>query len=137
MAFLHRVRVVASLELLARVIPNRLEHEEARLSVGSRLGAEETVLEQRLDAVEVGSAHRVRRIEAESAGEDAQPREQAPVLFVQQIEAPVERCAQRLLALGTVARAAAQKFEPPAEPRKERLRRQELHPRRGELDRER
>ena len=77
------------------------------------------------------------RIETEASGEDAQACEHRLLLRVEQVEAPVERRAQRLLALGPVARAAAEELEPLPEAREQRLRRQQLDAGRGELDRER
>ena len=70
-------------------------------------------------------------------GEDAQACQHLLLIRVEQVEAPVERRAQRLLPLGPVACAAAEELEPLPEAREQRLRRQQLDPGRGELDRER
>jgi hypothetical protein len=56
---------------------------------------------------------------------------------LEQVVAPFDRCAQRPLALGRVARTTRQEIERRVEPFEEPLGREQLHPRRGQLDRER
>jgi len=136
-AFTQLVRLIVILELHARVVPDRLEHEEARLAVGLLLRTQQVDLEQSLDRVEACVADRLRRLESKATREDAQPAEQALLLLGEELEAPVERCAQGLLALRPVARAAAKELQPLAESREECLGRKELHARGRELDRKR
>src|SRR5207249_11738862 len=119
------------------VVSNRLEHEESRLPVGSLFRAQQAVLEQDLNGVEIGITHPFGRIEAEAAGKDARARKEALLTRVQEIEAPIERGAHRLLPLGAVARPATKEVEPLAEAREQGLRRQQLDPCGGKLDRER
>ena len=56
---------------------------------------------------------------------------------VEQVVAPLDRRAQRPLALGQVARAAGEERERRVEPLQQRRRGEQPHPRGGELDRER
>ena len=83
------------------------------------------------------SADRLRGIETETAGEDAQAREHASA--VPRRAGRSSSRARRAASAGARAgRApAAEELEPLAEPREQRLRRQQLDARRGELDRER
>src|SRR5207302_8068535 len=69
--------------------------------------------------------------------ERGQPREQALLAGVEQIVAPVDRRAQRLLALGRVADAAGQQREAAPEAAEDLGRPEHLHARRRELDRKR
>ena len=57
--------------------------------------------------------------------------------WAEQIEAPRERGAQRLMPLGEIALAPAQQRQRLVETRQHRLRRQHAHPGGGELDRQR
>ena len=67
----------------------------------------------------------------------ARPREELPVLRAEQVVAPVDRRAERLLARRLVARPAGEQLEAPLEPGEQRLRREQLRARGRELDRER
>ena len=58
-------------ELLGRVLPDRLEHPVAPLRE-----AEEALVDERLERVEVGVTHVLRRSESASAGEHGEAREQ-------------------------------------------------------------
>ena len=70
------------------------------------------------DAVVAGDpAHRLGRLERPAAGEHAEAREQPLLLRVEQVVAPVDRAAQRPLALRQVARARRQQRQPVAEAR--------------------
>ena len=90
-----------------------------------------------LQHLERGAGHRLGGVELAAAGERAQRGERVLLVAVEQVEAPVERRAQRLLALGRVARAAVEDRERIAQARRQRRRRQHAEPGRRELDRQR
>ena len=69
--------------------------------------AEEALLDERLERVEVGLAHLLGRLERAAAGEDGEAGEEALLFWREQVVRPVDRRAQGALALGEVARAAA------------------------------
>ena len=92
-----------------------------------RLGSKQVLLEERLDAVqdvepgllgdELGAAQR------ETPDEDGEAREELLLLRVEELVAPVDRRAQRPLALGqTGTRHRLQQLEPAAEPLEDRAR---------------
>ena len=72
--------------------------------------------------------------EVEAAGEHRQAVEQPPGVLVEEVVAPGDRAAQRLLARRQVARAGGQQVELVLQPAEDRLGRQELDPRGGQLD---
>ena len=84
-------------------------------------------------------AHRLRGLEREAAGEHARARANSRLASgVEQVVAPADRGAQRLLALRRVARAAAEQVEPARRGgRGSSGGREDLDPRGGELDRQR
>ena len=61
------------------------------------------------------------RLELAAADEHGEPREQPPLALVEQVVAPGDRAAQRLLALRQVARAGRQDAELVLEPLEDRL----------------
>ena len=69
--------------------------------------------------------------------EDGEAREERLLVGAEQVVAPVDRRAERLLARGQVARAAGEEVEALLEPGEQRLRGEQLGARGGELDRER
>jgi hypothetical protein len=104
-----QLRALAELvEPLARVLADRLEHAVAPLPVGPLLLADEVVLEQGLEVVEVGLADGFGGLQPAPAGEDREPREQRLLRLVQEPVAPVDRAAERLLARRQVTRAGRQ-----------------------------
>ena len=107
------VGLAACLESLERVRADRLEHREARLAVGLLLLAEQAVVDQRRQARQepVAAADRLGGLERAAADEDGEAREQRLLVGAEQLVAPVDRRAQRLLALGQVARAAGEELE--------------------------
>ena len=137
------LELAGRVELLERVLADRLEHPEARLAVGVLAQPQQqALLDERVEVFE-GVARAVRvadgrgRLEPEAADEDGQAPEQRLLPLEQQVVAPGDRVAQRPLALVGVLGAAGQQGQPLVEPAQERLRRERAHPRRGQLDRER
>src|SRR5262249_36950961 len=99
--------------------------------------AQQAALEKDLDGIEIRATDLVRRIEPKTAGENADAREEALYFDVQEIVAPIECRAKRLLPLRPVARYAAKHVRALVEPREECLRGQQPHARGRELDGER
>ena len=95
------------------------------------------MVDERSGHVERGVADGNGGLERAAAGEDRQAREQALLVGVEELVAPADGVAKGLMACRLVARAAAQEIEALVEPLEHRLRRKELRPRRGELERER
>ncbi len=73
----------------------------------------------------------------EAAGEDRQPAEQPSIGLVEQLVAPVDRAAQRALAIGSIDCRNLQQVETSFEPVQQLGRRQQLQARRGKLERQR
>ena len=76
------------------------------------------------------AAHRLGHLQVETAAEHRQPVDEAPSPVVEQVVAPADRAAQRLLALGDVAGSDRQQLEVMLEPSQDLIRRQD-DPRRG------
>src|SRR5438309_1793023 len=91
--------LLAQCKQLSRVLPDRLEKQETALA--DRL--EEAPVDQTGDLVEVGSGDDLRGFDGETAGEDGEPAERALQWLLQQLVAPGDRRAQRLLPLRRVA----------------------------------
>ena len=123
--------ILVRLELLERVLADRLQHPEP-LAVP----LQQAVVDERRDAVEGRVAHGDRGLQGEASA-DGQPSEELLLLGAQEVVAPGIRVAQRSVALGEVAGAAAEQVEPLVEQREHRLRGQELRAGRCELDRKR
>ena len=130
-------------EVLGGELVDRVELAEAA-DAFDLLGLDEALVGQRHDPVEhvaadlVGRpADRLGRLDVEAAGERGQPPQEPPLALAQQVVAPGDRAAQRLLALGQVARSRGQHAELLLEAAQDRVGRQELRPGRRQLDRER
>ena len=123
-------------EPLECVVPHRLEHRETRLGVCAPL--DEAVVDERRESVEEAprAAHGLCLLEAPASDEDRQPGKQALLFLREQIQAPLDRRAEGLLALRHVVGAARQQVEAP-EPVEQSGRREHLRPRGGQLDRQR
>ena len=100
------------------------------LAVGRLLDLDQALVDERHQPVEDvatdlrrRTADRLGRREVAAAGEDGQPIEQPLPAVVEQVVAPGDRAAQRLLALGQVARAGRQDVELVIEPDQDRVRR--------------
>ncbi len=128
-------------QALRGVIADRLQHEEPRLAVIRLDLPHEALVHERSHAVEgvevAAGGDRLRRLEREPAAEHREPAEEPLLGFVEQVVAPGDRAAERLLALREVARAAREQLERLPQARQDRLGLEELHARRRELDRER
>ncbi len=133
-------------QLLRGVLPDGLQHHDARRGVDGPVGlAGEALGEQGREAVEGVEVARggpgmgdhlldeVRR----RAGEHRQHLEQPLLPGVEELVAPFDRGPHRLLAERQVAGAAAEHRQPALEPPEERLRREQVEAGRRQLDRQR
>jgi hypothetical protein len=139
----HRLDLAGLGQPLPAILPHRLEQPVARL-VAARLG-----LHQRLgDQLEEQLEHVVRDhlaaggdglggLEREAAGEDRQPAPERPLGRRQQVVAPPDHRAQRLVPGQGGAAPLGQEAEAVVQASGDLLRGQSGHPRGGQLDRER
>ena len=128
----HHLRLLAACRKpLTGVLPDRLEHPEALCRV-----AEEALVDQRLQRVEVHPGDRVGRLHRAAAAEDGQSGEQPLLVGLEQFVAPLDGGAQRLLARIGVPPALEQ-VEPPRQPLEDLLGRQHARARRRQLQGER
>ena len=103
-------RLVTGLgEALERVLAHGLEHLEAAGRPRSRGSGPSA---WRAPSSACRPAHRLGRLERPAADEDAELREHRLHVRIEQVVAPADRRAQRLLALRGVARAGAEQVEP-------------------------
>ena len=142
MAAPQRLAVAALGQPLERVLANRLQHPEAWLAAGHALGAEQVVAQERFHTVDdvelevpgdgVGSSQR------EAADEDAEAREEHLLLLGQEVEAPLDRGAQRPVPLGhACAGLGPQELEPLTQAHEDVARREQLDSCGGQLEGER
>ena len=119
-------RLAARLQPLQRVLADRLQHAEARRAGRARRLPQQAAGSAR-DAAAPSSrrpgrqplavrraGRRPRRLPSAAAGEDGQPPEERLLRSVEQVVAPGDGVAQRLLAGRQVARAAGQQRQPRA-----------------------
>jgi hypothetical protein len=76
-------RVLGFLEALGCELPDRLEHPEPLLAQAARAAAQQALVEQRRERVELCLADRFRRLERAAAAEHRELREQAPLVVVE------------------------------------------------------
>ncbi len=127
------VGLAGLLELLGRVLANRLEHQEA--VVRDRLQKAE--IDERAQRVEVRVTNLLGGGKWEAPGKDREPAEEDLRLRVEQVVTPLDRCPQCSLVFRDVPGAAGEKGQGVIEALQKQIRAQELRARRGELDRER
>ena len=109
-------------------------------SIRTRLwsaSADQAVERRRRPSSAAGPQHGLGRLEVAAADEHRQAVEEPALAVVEQVVAPGDRAAQRLLARRQVARPGGQDVELMLEPVEDRVGREELDACRGELDRER
>ena len=137
------VRLAARLESLEGVLADRHEHAEARVALDVRL-AQQALIDELAQAREDVRADLVSRttngldlFDRGAADEHGAPGEKPLQRVVQEVIAPRDRAAERALPVGSIRRRAREQVEPLLQARQHRLRRQQLHARGCELDRER
>ena len=109
---LDRVAVGVLGQPFERVLPHGFEHEQALVVRGQQLLGHE-----RVQDVERGASDGLGRRHGGASGEDGHVRERAALLAREQVIAPVDRRAQRALALRSIAGSADQHRERTIEPR--------------------
>ena len=134
----------APFQPVERVLPDCFEHEKAGLARRPFVLAEETLLDERSDAVEggraelsLGVAHGLCSLDRTAAHENREAGEEPLLARAEKAVAPVDRVAKGPLTGRGIARAPSQQHEPLAESPEESLRTQYSHPGSAELDRKR
>ena len=117
---------------LVRKLTDCLQHPVALAGA-----AEEALVDERGDCVDVGTADRLGGLERAAAGENGEAGEQVLLLRRQQIVAPGDRRPQRSLSLRRRPGAPGEQRQPLLEPLQKRRQSKHLHPCRSELDRKR
>ena len=133
-------------EPLACVLPDRLEHAVTDTILATRtvghdqqrpIGEALQQIQHRERADGIGARDDLGRVEREATGEHRKTREQASLGIGQQLVAPVDRRAERLLARDSGARTTGEEPEAVIEAVEDLLRAQHASARGRELDRER
>ena len=129
---------------LPRELTHRLEHQVARLIPAVRQQVDQALVDERRHAIqhiERTVAARVadlpRGVEREAAGEDGEAPEERLLVRGEQVVAPGDRVAHRLLPGRQVAVAARQERQAPLQPGQQCRRREDLDAGGGQLDRQR
>ena len=123
-------------ESLRGELPDRLQHPHALLADPPRASAEEALVEERLECVEVRLADFFTGLEGAPCSEDREPCEECPLGLVEQVVRPRDGRPQRRVSLVGVSRPS-EEVEPLPETLEERLRREQLRPGGSELERKR
>ena len=126
-----RIGLAGLVQPFARILADRLEHPVA---LGRE--AEQALLDQRLQRVDVGAADLLGGVQGAAAGEDREGADDALLFLGEQVVAPVDRRPQRLLPRVGVA-ATLEQVEALREALEDLSRRERLGARGGELDGER
>jgi hypothetical protein len=136
-----RRRLAGPRELLLGVLADGLKHPEARLLAGTDGALDQAAVDQYPEPLEHVASRQVSaaadglgRFQRPATGEDGQAPEQRLLTRAEQVVAPGERLAQRLLALRQVGRPAGQQRESPVQSPQQGPRRQQPRPRRRQLD---
>ena len=139
----HLLAVAALGQPLERVLADRLQHPEARLAAGHRLGPEQVVVQERLDAVDDVelelSGDGLGALEREAADEDGKAREERLLLRGEEVVAPLRRGTQASGGARACPApgAAFRRSSLPSETLEDRARGEQLDPRGRQLERER
>ena len=119
-------------ELLCGVLTDRLEQREAPAAE-----PQEALVDERRELVQVGVAHGLGSLQRTTTCERGQTREQLALASRQQLVAPRNRLAQRLLATRRVARARCQQRQPLLQALEDRVCREHARAPRSQFDRQR
>jgi hypothetical protein len=87
-------RVARALQSLRGVLSDRLQHPVAASGIGGG-EANEALLDQTLESVEVGAGDVLRRLERAAAGEHREAGEEPPLPRCEEVVAPVDRGSER------------------------------------------
>src|SRR5215510_12772053 len=88
-------------EALACELADRLQHREPAVSL-----ADEALVDERGERVQVAVADRLGRLERPAAGEDRETCQEVLFTGLEEVVAPLDRGAQRALPLGEIPRSA-------------------------------
>ena len=122
----HRLRFVqVPGEAFQRELPDCLQHREAWLVIDIFGYAHQALVDQRGEFLEdiqaaLAVGHRFRGLQCPSPGEDTKAAKEDAFFFTQQVMAPRNRSAQRLLPLGQILSPACQEGQTRVKPRQER-----------------
>jgi hypothetical protein len=132
-----RVGVAASVEPLECVLANGLERRDPGLRRPFN-ALEKVVVDQGFDQLQhvLARADRFDRLDRRPSDEDGHLAEEALLVRIEQLVAPVERGPKRPLPRREVARPLAEHVEGPGEAGEELFRPQQLRSRRSQLDRQ-
>ena len=119
-------------QALGGVVLDGREHPEARVPGGALLAAEQAVVEERSQRVEIGGADGFDGVQGAATREHRQLLEEPPLGWGEQLVAPVDRCPEGLVPEGQVAGAAREQLERPRDPGQDLLGRQHPGARRRE-----
>lgn len=99
------------MQALLGVVAHRFEHAEAPVAP-----PHEALLDERGQLFDVCPAYRLRRLEREPAGEDAEPAEERLLAPRAEVVTPLDRCPKRPVAFGGVRGAGGEQLQPLSEP---------------------
>src|SRR6266536_101047 len=140
----HLRTLAARFEPVQPVLTDRFQHPESWLHISDRFLSHQILVQQRGDAIQyinaqigVRIAERFGNRHGPSRHKRGEPPEEPLLGLVEQIMAPGDRAEQRLLTNGEIPRPTRQQWEPPTEPRQQRLWREQLTSSRRQLDGER
>src|SRR4051812_14743431 len=119
----HGIRLRQFLQTLLGKLEDALQHGEADLPTGTLLLSQQTLLNERLYAVEKidleaagGATDRLRGFEAAAARKHPQSCEEHLLQRIEEVVAPGDGGAQSLLPCGEIPRAAGEDGQPVVEP---------------------
>jgi hypothetical protein len=119
-----RLSLAARLQALCGVLPDRLKHQKARLLVPPTCGDlrsrhQQAVVHQRGQRlkhfplfwnIRAGAAHRLCRFEGTATSEDGEAPEEGLLTSIEEVVAPRDSVAQRLLAFRQIARSSPEQL---------------------------
>src|SRR6187402_1444084 len=112
------------LQQLARVLADRLQHDEA-----SAAQAEEALVDERLRELRAGARDVLDRLEGRPSAEDREPAEELLLVRIEELVAPCDRRTEGPLSLREVPRPGDEQRKPVVEPLEERGGLEYLHAR--------
>ena len=124
-------------EALACVGADRLQHPQPGGRAHVLASHEQALRDQGVERVQSAAGDRLGRLDGRAAGEHREAREAPLLVIAEQLVAPVDGGAQRLLARGCVARAGARRAERGVQAFGDLGRRQQPAAGGGQLDRQR
>jgi hypothetical protein len=117
------ILLAGTIEDVKRVLPDRLQHPEARFVPQRRDLTQQALARQRVEPVEEiatrisgGGRDDGGRVQGESSAANGESPKECLLFRFQQRVVPIDRIAKRLLACGEVARTACKQAQPAAQP---------------------